>query len=364
MTRILLTTTALVAFAGAAVAESHTGVTFTGTAELGYNDNAVGDNDGFYSDLDIIAGFLTELDNGLTASATLDLEDLADSADGVAYELALTSETAGLFYGDTAFAADNIWISAGDMEGDGFSEADGEEAIRGEVRYGNVDAQVSYVLANNEGTRNVAEDANQLSIGVSADFGNWNVIAAYQDSSDEVANFYSSDDGAAVGPTGSNGDFNDNEVYGLSVATTFAGASVRLAYADDSVTDSTGLEIAYPYGPVTTTVYYVSESVGQDNWGLNFAYSDGPVAVTLDYQDDQGSEDWGLEGSFEVGNGLQIFAGIDDSGDDYYAGGTYDLGGGTELQISYAEDDSSDAGDEIGDQEYQEGTTVEISFEF
>ena len=38
MKRILLASTAIVAFAGAAAAESHIGISFTGSAELGFND--------------------------------------------------------------------------------------------------------------------------------------------------------------------------------------------------------------------------------------------------------------------------------------------------------------------------------------
>lgn len=132
MKSILLASASIVAFAGAAAAE----ITFSGSAELGYNDtdidDAIVDDDhvGFYGDLDLTIGFSQELDNGLTASASIDLEDLAGGQDSgeenggvlggvdgetvIEYELSLTSETAGLYYGDTSFAAENLWDSAGD----------------------------------------------------------------------------------------------------------------------------------------------------------------------------------------------------------------------------------------------------------
>ena len=62
--------------------------------------------------------------------------------------------------------------------------------------------------------------------------------------------------------------------------------------------------------------------------------------------------------------GLNAYAGVSDAGDDYYVAGTYDLAEGAQLLVSYAEDDDNDSEDEIGDPEYQEGTTVEVSFEF
>ena len=366
----LLITTALIGFAGAAAADGHIGISFSGSADLGYNDTDLApllnneDNVGFYSDLDITANFSAELDNGLTVAASLNLEDLASSDNGQSYELSLTNDTSGLYYGDTNFAAQNVWVSAGDMEADNFSEADGEEALRGEVTFGNVSAQMSYALADSAGVRNSAggaDDLEQLSLGVSADFGNVNVVAAYQEAFSV----------AAVGTAynTANGDIVDADVFGLSVGTSFSGADVRLAYADNGTagTDSLGLSVAYPLGPVTATAYYVAESAGGDNWGINLAYENGPISVTADYQDDQGTDDWGLEGSYDVGNGLVVFAGLDDSGDDTYIGAEYDLGSGASLLVSFADDsdnDEADTDDDIGAQGYQVGTTVELSFEF
>lgn len=368
MTRILLASTALIALAGAAAAEGHTGISFSGSASLGYNNTDIGDNVGFYSDLDISANFAAELDNGLTVAASLNLEDLASSDDGQTYELSLTSETAGLYYGDTNFAAQNVWVSAGDMESDNFSEADGEEALRGEATFGGVSTQISYAVANSAGVRNAGDDLEQLSLGVSADFGGVNVVMAYQDE-------FTAADGGAY--DAANGDITPGSVFGLSVGTSLGGADIRFAYAesDDEAGDGTnvagdsiGIQVAYPLGPVTATAYYVEESGGasQDaNYGLTLAYVNGPIAVTLDYDNDQGNDIIGVEGSYDVGNGLTVFAGfIDDNGsEEYYLAGTYDLGSGAELLVSYADDEDL-ANDEVGAGDYQQGTTVELSFDF
>jgi len=396
MKKILLSSAAVFALAGAAAAD----ITFTGVAELGFNDTDNGvpvnnagsavdindDNNGFYADLEITAGLSAELDNGLTAAASLNLEDLGNTVSGtdnqtlvgttndsnIDYTLSLTSDTTGLFYGNTTFAAQNLWASAGDMEADGFSESDGEEVFRSEANFGAIEAQLSYALSNADGYRvgNAAvggDSVDQLALAVAGDFGGVNVVAAYQ-----------ADSGVNAGAhRGSNGDFNEAEIFGLSVGTTLAGADIRLAYAtqngdvqgdgtaDDR--DSVGLRVAYPIGPVTATAYFVSESVGKDNWGINAAYEDGPFAVSLDYQDDQGTAKVGLQGSYEVGNGLTMFAGYlteDNTDDRFYVAGTYDLGSGAELLVSFAADDSDVDEDEIGAGDYQEGTTVELSFEF
>ncbi len=158
MKSILLTTTALVAFAGAAVADGHTSVSFGGDAKLGYNDtiNASDDNDfGFYWEADLNVKMSATLDNGLTAAAKFEF-DIVDETNGQeafsdAYVLSLTSDTAGLYVGDTSFAAETRWVSAGDMESDGFSEQDGENVIRGDVAVAGIEASVSYTLTNAAG---------------------------------------------------------------------------------------------------------------------------------------------------------------------------------------------------------------------
>jgi outer membrane protein OmpU len=387
MKSILLTSTALVAFAGAAAAEGHTSIGFSGDVELGYNDNVIGDNDGMYWTGTLGVNMAAELDNGVTAGATFEI-DVADSEEGDEtsldlisgdYVLSLTTERAGMFFGDTGFAAFSKWKSAGDMEADGFSEADGETALRGDFTVAGVEASVSYVIGNSDGDTNLVEDLNQLSIGASGSFGNFGVSAAYQAESDEAAGFYSA-----------NGDFNDRELFGVSANTTFAGATFTLGYAQRSAfgtaaeTSSTGVQVAYPFGPVTATAYYVMEDYAgdEDNYGVRVAYAEGPIKVALDYDYDQGTNKLGLDGSYDMGNGLTLLAGVFDQSDsqnpvtgaavpasdgtDFYVAGTYDLGGGAEVLMSYADAETGDAlgDDEVGAPDYQVGTTVAVTFTF
>ena len=377
MKNILLTTTALVAFAGTAFAGGHSandGVSFSGSATLGFNsdsdDGALGDNDGFYWDANVAVAMSKALDMGITAGASFDF-DVADMNNGVnlsagGYVLSLTSDTASLFYGDTAFAAETAWSGVGDMEADQFSEADGETVLRGEATMAGVTAMLSYAVANADGvtvTTGTMGDASveQLSLGMAATFGNFNVAAAYQAASE-------------TGTWGSaaNGDYSDAEVMAVSASTTFSGATVTVGYASNvtAETSSTGVKVSYPMGDITATGYYVMEDsdAGEvdDNMGINVAYASGAITASLDYQDDQGVSKTAIDGSYDLGNGMNIFAGMymeDLIENEFYVAGSYDLGGGASVLVAYA-DAENDTDDEVGANAYQRGTTVEVSFTF
>jgi len=387
MKSILLTTTAIVAFAGVAAADSNVNVTFGGDATIGYNDDndddnatIIGDNDGFYWEADLDVGLSSELDNGLTAGASFEF-DIVDETNGQAtmsdgWTLYLKSDTAGLYWGDTSFAAESLWSGAGDMEADGFSEADGENVLRGEISIAGIDAAVSYALSDADGNATdsgaFTEEVDQLSVAASGTFGMVTIGAAYQEESIATA-------ADAYDPDGANGDFNLNEIFGISAGVAVGGADITVAYASDETdgNNSTGIQVSYPFGPITGTVYYVSEDDGsdEDNYGVTVAYADGPIAVTLDYDYDQGVNKVGIDGSYDVGNGLTVLAGMYDESDsafgandgtDFYVAGSYDLGGGASLLVSYADAEVAGniADDEVGGPDYQVGTTVEVSFKF
>lgn len=387
MKNILLTSTALVAFAGAAFADSN-GVSFAGDATLGFNDalEADGGEDGFYWDVNVAVTMATTLDNGLTATAAFNIEIDDEGAQGdlnglnndyglasSSYVLSLTSESASLYFGDVAFAAETQWKSAGDMEADAFSEADGEVALRGDMTMAGVSASVSMVIADANGNyvSDSAESVDQLSLGVSGDLGMFSFSAAYQEESKFM--------GAG------NGDFENAEAFGISGGVTVAGADVTVAYAQRSELgaadelNSLGVKVAYPFGPVTATVYYVAEDTqnsgdADDNYGLQLDYAQGPFTGLLKVRSEgeintaATETEWNIEGSYDLGNGLTVLAGAlnENEGDDadFYVGGTYDLGGGATILAMFAEDKDGDQGDEIGSGEYMPGTTVEVGFTF
>ncbi|NVK06351.1 MAG: porin [Marivivens sp.] len=339
MKKILLASVALTAFAGAAAAE----VSFSGDAELGYNDNAtINGGDGFYWTFGLKVGASQELDNGLTAAISADVvftdgdtfSGGAVSADDLV--LSLTSANAGLYFGDVDNAADATWTGVTNMEADSFAEAGdlAEDAVlRGEVSYGSVDLAVSYNLMD------ATDTLDNLQVGASADLGMATVTAVYQDDT-------------ATG----------NEVLGLTGAGTFGGADVTVSYADNGAETSMGVQVAYAMGAVTATVFYVSNDVADDNYGLALAYAEGPLSVSA-WVHEGNDEDQGINVAYDMGNGLALYAG-DSEDDGTYVGAEYDLGGGAALLVSYGEDDVTPNNDEIGPQEYNAGTTVAVSFAF
>jgi outer membrane protein OmpU len=368
MKNILLATTAIVAFAGAAFAEGHTGVSFVGDASLGYNDDI---SDGFFWDSKIKTGFAAELDNGLTASASFDInianDDDADTVNFDDYTLSLTSETGGLYYGVTAFAAESLWQSAGDMAGDSFSEADNDIVLRGELTFGSVTAAVSTAIEDHAGTE-ADDDATQLSVAAVADLGTFTVGFAYQEKS-----------GLFGGAAAVAGDYNMDEVMGVFASTTLAGFDVALAYADETTSgqSSLGLEVGYTMGDITLGAYYVSEdgNVADESYGVSVGYASGPIALAAYFNTDLNSDEYAVQGSYDMGNGLVLTAGsidgdsITDNDFATFIVADYDLGGGASVMASFADANNvrtktSDDIDTFGGYELKHGTTVELSFAF
>ncbi|MFT6530929.1 MAG: hypothetical protein ACJASC_000452 [Limimaricola cinnabarinus] len=370
MKRILLASASIVAFAGAAAAE----ITFSGEAALGYNDtDAISEDDedkGFYWDAELGITFSQELDNGLVAAATVTSDVVDNQLEGdifaEGFVLSLTSETAGLYFGDTDQAANLRWDGVSEMANDGFSETDGETVLRGDFMAYGLDVSLSALVDDSfDGDENNLQNGfltpeddtlDQYSVGVAGEFGAFQFSMAYQAEENDFNQ----------APIIDNGDFEPDELIGVSVGSAFAGADVDVAYARNLTTeeDSTGIEAAYPIGPVTLGAFYVAESDQDDGYGVAVDYVSGALTVTTAYEEVDGDEDWAIDAGYDFGMGLNFFAGVSDAGDDYYVAGTYALAEGAQLLVSYGDDDSDDSEDEIGDPEFQEGTTVEVSFEF
>jgi hypothetical protein len=442
MKSILLATASILAFAGAAAAD----VTFGGDAKLGFNidngdeardtrdiitiDPATGlptvttvTADGFFYEANLGVTLSQELNNGLTAAASFTL-NIAQDDDGSNVDvdndflLSLTTEEGGLFLGDTAFAAESHWDSAGNMGADDFSEQDGEVVLKGDFSFSGIEASVSGIVADDENDRPVDRDLDQISIGAEATVGRFNMSLGYQEESEELDNVRANavvtvdpvtglPNGAAFGggngiyDPSSNDDFDVSEVFGISAGTTFGGADIELAYAKNNTyeDDSLGLEVSAPVGPLTLGAFYVLENndasfeptinedgvvgvdVGNDglddSFGISASYTGGPLTVTAFYNNDAGDhtndidtdfdgvgdvssdddQDYGLEVGYDVGNGLEVYAGLlhDDKN---YIGAEYDLGNGAQLIASYSDKD------EIGAREYEGGTTLLVKFNF
>lgn len=387
MKSILLTSTALVAFAGSAMAEAHatTGVSFGGEATLGYNDagDLGGTGEGFYWDANVAVTMSAALDNGLTVEATFDFDaaenNLGQGLSSGGYVLTLKSDIASLSLGDLDPVAEDRWGGVdGATVADFFDQdihlnsvADGgvgfDAMLVGEATVAGFTAAVSYGLDNDGTVAALGIDSlDAMQIHVAGSFGDYGVEFAYQAPISTVA-------GDTV------------EIIGLGASASFAGADIAVSYIqnDDGARpdgageeSSLGVSVSYPVGPVVIGGYYSMNDVAEDNYGVSANYANGPISVEAAYDIDGGeggADDvatYEIDASYDVGNGLTVLAGLngtDVTGVDmgFYAAATYDLGGGAELLVSYA-DDGNDAvrGEDLGGPEYMEGTTIEVSFAF
>jgi hypothetical protein len=374
MKSILLASVSVVAFAGAAAAE----VAFSGSATFGYNDDAYGDNEGFYWESDLAISLTQELNNGLTAGVTFDI-DIADDDDGdglgnpvdsSGFVLFLESEEAGIYFGDTSFAAQKFWFedNVDEMAGDGFSEQDGEIVLRGDITYGTVEASLSYTVADTNGER-PAGDVDQLSLGAGFVVGGYTFTVAYQEESDAVNDDDTTPADERAGVYGAYDDFNTDEIFGVAMIAQLIGVDAVIAYASNLTADhnSLGIAVSYPVGPFALNAYYVAEDgplVSEDAYGIGAFYENGPISVEAAWKSTDGEDDSRLEATYDIGNGILLWGGVTTGGDDYYVAATMDLGGGAQLLVSYAVDDDNSEDDEVGNPELQKGATVELTLAF
>ena len=328
MKSILLASASVFAFAGAAAAE----VTFSGEANAEFNSLT-----GYSTDAEITATLTQELDNGLTATA-----EVTFAADESANEAADDSDIGDeLSYGDITLASDTASITfTTDLDGAAFSAVsdtiaigDGEESgATGIAGSYSIDATTIFVsMPIAEGDTSV--DSDDIEFGVSSDLGGWEVGFGYAKNATDT----------------------DFVVKGSGNA---AGLDITVAAGNIAGASRWDVEVAYPVGPVTLGAT-VDDS---EAWEVTFAYAEGPLTVDAAFDS---TDDYSLEGSYDVGNGLVVYAGLEDAGNDYYLGGEYDLGGGASFTASFVEDAGTpNADNEIGAQEYADGTTVGVSFEF
>ena len=347
--------------AGVAAAE----VTFSGTANFGYNDtdHVTGTSVGAaFSDIDLNIDFSQELNNGYTAAASFEF-DVTDADQGASFSasdavISLTNADSGIHYGDTKHGAENAWSAVGSMVNDAFRVADGEMVTRADMTFGG--AKIGISLGDDTNLANPTNatpavpgnEKDYISLGITGSAGAFSYALAHQNAN---TLWLDDDDNEAE---------SQQKTTGVRVSTTFGGATVALGYAKNNDGGSTGIEVSYPMGALTTTASYVKEGKAgaKDNWDVKFAYAEGAVGVIVATDE---SKDWNIDLSYEMGNGLGLFLGADDGGEDTYAGVSYDLGGGASMLASYAKDkDNDDNDDEVGPKEYKEGLTFQLSFAF
>ena len=350
MKRILLTSTALVAFAGAAAAD----VALSGDAEFSYNDGT-----DFASTVSLTAAGSTALDNGYTASVSL----TAESVDGAA---------AGLAAGDITVANDSSSITY-HVDGEGAGAAHISDVVGGSAGLAGIFSEDANETATITGSATVAgatisaslHDGNAYEIGVSTDLGGTSVAVGYA----------GGDFGASLSGAASSVDytlaFASNDTFGVEVSTTAGGADLSLSMAEGSVWE---IGASMPLGAATagltldnTQAWEVSLDTALDAvalgftfdsasaWTMTAGYSAGDV--TVDFETDSASA-WSIDATYDLGNGITAGAGTTSASANYVEV-DYDLGGGANLSVDYAT-----AADINPAEDITAGTTLSVSFSF
>jgi hypothetical protein len=397
MKSMLLATASIVAFAGAASAQQ-TGVTFGGEVELGFNDE---EEDGFFYSADLNVNFEADLGGGLTSTVTFTLpvadDEFGDGDDDAInatdYVLALEAEgIGGLFFGDTATAAETHWDPGFALASDGITEQDNETVLRGDGTFAGFETSLSAIIRDggNEQPGDLAgadrEYVDQISFGASGAVGLFTVNVAYQEESvlSGIAGEEDGDDEDTDGTyDSSNEDFNADEILALSAGATFGGADVKFAFArnfndignddddGDEGTNSYGVLVRYPFGPVSVSAAYAFEpDYDENSYEVAAAYESGPIAVGAYYQSEVGDEEYGVEAVYSPSEVTRFALGyiedIDNEGIDVdgeqdegiYAQARQAIGENAYVEASYAE--FTDAGPD----EVREGTTLLVGLTF
>ena len=329
MKSILLTTTAMVAFAGAAAADGHTSVSFAGEASAEYNSNA-----GYSTAAEMTATGSATLDNGLTASTSLTLEVAGISAGSIS----LSSDTASLTFGTELDGA--VFTAVGDEYAIG---DDGEEGVLeglvASVTMGETTLTVSAPMGATLETADVEVGVTTSAAGWSLGFG----LA--------------------------------NDAYAMTAAGTAGGADIGFGMSSN---DEWDISVAYPVGAVTVSAStdeaeawtvgaaYAADGVSagfelnaDDTWEITAGYTADGVTVAAAFTD---ASVMTLGATYDMGNGLTVGAGIEDTVN--YAFASYDLGGGANAFVDYT-DAAADL-EEVGpsERDIATGTTVGVSFTF
>jgi outer membrane protein OmpU len=310
MKKLLLATTALVGFAGAAAAE----VTISGSAEMGIVGGGVGATNGsggetqFFQDIDVTFTLSGETDSGLSFGAAVDLDEagnLGDEFSNQGVAIFLRGAFGNLTMGDTDGAIDWAITDAGNIGNPGSID----------------DAETSHLGYN--GSFGDGAFDNQV-LRYDNTFGAFGVALSYEQ--------------GATGAAGTllPGDSNGSLALGAKYALDLGGTTVNLGagymqsefIADDRTIVALGASASFGGGFQAGVTYQDWDyDVADDvtHLGLGIGYESGPFSIHAN---------WG-EYDFDTG--------ADQDG--YGIAAAYDLGGGVKAHVAYADSDDGTATD-------------------
>ncbi len=296
MKKVLLATTALVAFAGAASAD----VSFSGSARFGlqWNDAAPATEPSTTLEKRVTLNIdmSTETDSGLELGARIRLRSNENNMVAGVYTQRNTDVNGAVVYvksGGLKLSVGNICgaiecmpgVYAGTvgLNGNGFSNvvtntaqegywtwdaysSSGSGANGAEVEYsvGDFSGMLSYSKMND-----LSASANRIGIHLAYTFGDWTVALGMQEGDLPLG----VDDKTVLTVGGKLGDF-----------------GVGLAYADNNGTDKFTINGSYSFGATTVSAFVSDENsvAATDNpWGLGVSYDLGGASLVAGYTNDE-----------------------------------------------------------------------------
>jgi outer membrane protein OmpU len=288
MKKILLTSTALVAFAGAAAAD----VAITGYAEMGLMGGDAVTTTQFFTDIDVTFSMSGETDNGLTFGAAIDIDEASgaatnNNADDGGVAMFISGNFGTLTLGDTDGALDWAMTDIGNIRNPG-SIADDETA------------HAAYIGSYLDGRY----DGQILRYNYS--FGDFGVAVSVEQDDMGVL-----DDGFAVGFKYS------MDMGGVGIDFGLGYQEVSLITAVDL--DALGLSVVGNFGDFSAGINYVefsSDDLSEDGDYLGFGvgYSANGLSVHANYAEAEAStgdevDGFGLAVAYDLGGGASIKGG-------------------------------------------------------
>lgn len=332
MKSILLTSTALVAFAGAAAAE----VNFSGEASAEYNTIT-----GYTTSAEMTATLTQQLDNGLTAEASITFDPVASE---LSYgSISLSSDNASLTFGTGLDGA--VQSSVGDDYGIGQVAEEELDGIVGTYSMGDTTLFVSMGISEGE----VESDA--LEFGVTTSAGSWELAFGATQAGEFAATA-----AGTVGGADLNFGYASNDEWDAGIAYTFGSVTVS-ASTDEAEAWTVGAE--YDGGVYNAGFEYNAD----ESWEVTAGYDANGIVVDAAYTDLEVltiGATYTME-SLTVGAGMITAPAADTT---TFAFADYDLGNGASAFINYA-DAAADL-EEVGpsERDIAVGTTVGVSFTF
>jgi outer membrane protein OmpU len=311
MKKILLATTALVAFAGAGAAD----VKLSGYAEIGVKDTGSGKAE-FHNDIDVKFSLSGTTDNGLSFGATIDLDEVNGSAEVGGTQTSTTcssvtiSSTPQTFtpsctVNKSTFNSSSVWVSG----------------AFGKITMGDTDGAFDWAMTEVSSLTTIADD-HSTHAGFDANSGldGWNdgQVLRYEYSFGDFSVAVS-----AEGPEASDTVMGVGVKYSGDLGGVKIG--VGLGYQKWDTIDIAGISVSAKMdNGFSVVVNYSDYDSSYNHTAIGIGYTTGALSLEANYgsYSDGGDDGYGLAMNYDLGGGAVVMAGYGhDDYDDYWSVG-------------------------------------------